>query len=62
MPLAFASGSGPIRPARSRRRNGNEEVEKREGWFRDTQAMASGCMRGAWRWESRTNRSAANMG
>ncbi len=43
MPLAFARGSGPIRAARSRRRNGSEEVEKREGWFRDTQAMASGC-------------------
>ena len=43
MPLAFARGSGPIRPARSRRRNGSEEVQKREGWFRHTQAMASGC-------------------
>jgi hypothetical protein len=43
MPLVFARGSGPIRPARSRRRNGSEVVQKREGWFRDIQAMASGC-------------------
>src|SRR5208283_5539985 len=43
MPLALARGTGPIRPDRPRRRNGSEDVPKREGWFRDIQAVASGC-------------------